>query len=159
MSTYMSLKEIAAELRGKLKTEFPNYKFSVTFKDYRSLYVTLLSGPTEVFHPLDDCTMKCIDVNHYHRSEFDKNRYMNEFKMRFGQTFEGSSKPGLLLGSSVITEEAWDMMWDKVCTLALEHHWDKSDIQSDYFNCNYYLHVAVGKWDKPYQVVPANGCK
>lgn len=29
-------------------------------------------------------------------------------------------------------------------------NWDKSDIQTDYFNVGYYLSVEVGQWDKPY---------
>ena len=29
-------------------------------------------------------------------------------------------------------------------------HWDESDIQSDYFHCAYYVHVGIGRWDKPY---------
>ena len=29
-------------------------------------------------------------------------------------------------------------------------NWDRSDIQTDYFNVGYYIHIAIGKWDKPY---------
>jgi hypothetical protein len=32
-------------------------------------------------------------------------------------------------------------------------HWDKSDIQSDYFNCAYYVNISVGRWNKPYKLV------
>jgi hypothetical protein len=32
-------------------------------------------------------------------------------------------------------------------------HWDKSDIQSDYFNCAYYVNMQVGRWNKPYKLV------
>ena len=30
---------------------------------------------------------------------------------------------------------------------------DKSDIMTDYFHTAYYLHINVGKWDKPYELV------
>jgi hypothetical protein len=30
--------------------------------------------------------------------------------------------------------------------------YDKSDIQTDYFNTAYYIDINVGKWDKPYQL-------
>ena len=33
-----------------------------------------------------------------------------------------------------------------------EGNWDKSDIQSDYFNVGWYVYVNVGKWNKPYEV-------
>jgi len=31
-------------------------------------------------------------------------------------------------------------------------NWDKSDIQSDYFNVGWYVDVNIGKWDKHYVV-------
>lgn len=31
-----------------------------------------------------------------------------------------------------------------------EGNWDKSDIQSDYFNVGWYVDVNIGKWNKPY---------
>ena len=30
---------------------------------------------------------------------------------------------------------------------------DNSDIQTDYFDVGWYIHVNVGKWDKPYEVI------
>jgi hypothetical protein len=32
-------------------------------------------------------------------------------------------------------------------------HWDKSDSQSDYFHCAYYIGMSVGKYDKAYKFV------
>ena len=32
-------------------------------------------------------------------------------------------------------------------------HYDKSDIQSDYFDCAWYISMGIGKWNKPYEVV------
>jgi len=29
-------------------------------------------------------------------------------------------------------------------------NWDKSDIQSDYFNVGWYVDISVGKWNAPY---------
>lgn len=31
-------------------------------------------------------------------------------------------------------------------------NWDKSDIQTDYFCCGYYVNVNIGQWDKPFMV-------
>ena len=33
-------------------------------------------------------------------------------------------------------------------------YYDRSDIQSDYFDCAYYVDVDVGTWNKPYIVTP-----
>lgn len=32
-------------------------------------------------------------------------------------------------------------------------HYDKSDIMTDYFNCAWYIHINIGQWDKPYQLI------
>lgn len=34
-----------------------------------------------------------------------------------------------------------------------DDYFDRSDIQSDYFNCSHYIDVNIGKWDKPYMLV------
>ena len=31
-----------------------------------------------------------------------------------------------------------------------EGNWDKSDVQTDYFNVGWYVNVNIGKWNKPY---------
>ena len=41
----------------------------------------------------------------------------------------------------------------EVITAMNEGNWDKSDIQTDYFNVGWYVNVNVGRWDKPYQLV------
>ena len=32
-------------------------------------------------------------------------------------------------------------------------NWDKSDVQSDYFNVGWYVDVSIGNWTKPYVLV------
>jgi hypothetical protein len=35
--------------------------------------------------------------------------------------------------------------------LVLNHgNWNKSDVQSDYFNVGWYTEIRIGTWDKPY---------
>lgn len=41
---------------------------------------------------------------------------------------------------------------EKVKAIMSVDHYDKSDIQSDYFNCAYYINIDIGKWDKAYEV-------
>ncbi len=42
---------------------------------------------------------------------------------------------------------------EKAKAIMYVDHWDKSDIQSDYFHCAYYISMQVGRWDKPYKLV------
>ena len=41
----------------------------------------------------------------------------------------------------------------EVFTAMNDGNWDKSDIQSDYFNVGWYVDVNVGKWNTPYALV------
>lgn len=41
----------------------------------------------------------------------------------------------------------------KAKAIMLVDHWDKSDIQTDYFNCAYYVNINIGRWNKPYKLV------
>jgi hypothetical protein len=41
---------------------------------------------------------------------------------------------------------------EKVKAIMAVDHWDKSDIQSDYFHCAYYMNIDIGAWNKPFEV-------
>ena len=41
----------------------------------------------------------------------------------------------------------------EVLAVMNDGNWDKSDIQSDYFNVGWYVSVNIGKWNKPYAKV------
>ena len=40
----------------------------------------------------------------------------------------------------------------EVLAVMNDGNWDKSDIQSDYFNVGWYVDVNIGTWNKPYTV-------
>lgn len=42
---------------------------------------------------------------------------------------------------------------EKAKAIMYADHWDRSDIQSDYFNCAYYVNISIGRWNKPYKLV------
>ena len=42
---------------------------------------------------------------------------------------------------------------DEVMTVMNNGNWDKSDIQTDYFNVGWYVDVNIGRWNQPYAVV------
>jgi hypothetical protein len=37
----------------------------------------------------------------------------------------------------------------KIIEIMQAGHWDKSDLQTDYFFCAYYYYLHIGKWNKP----------
>ena len=40
---------------------------------------------------------------------------------------------------------------DKAKAIMHADHWDRSDIQSDYFNCAFFVNINIGRWNKPYK--------
>jgi hypothetical protein len=40
----------------------------------------------------------------------------------------------------------------EVLAVMNDGNWDKSDIQTDYFNVGWYVDVNIGSWNKPYSV-------
>lgn len=115
------LKIINQKIREDLKEQFPNLSFSVK-KDSRKIYITLLSGNFKAFKAETYAEERGYDtVNSYHIE----------------------SDPSL-------TDEAKNVM-KMVKEITQKYNYDNSDIQSDYFDVNFYLGLAIGNSDKPYQ--------
>lgn len=136
---FRTTKDICATIRESLKKEIPQCKFSVIGDNYsmgRSINVALMEGPFDVFNPTYTPNQNWdgklyAQVNHYQlRDEWKDNSN--------GQN-----------NGAYLTKECWEVM-KKATEITSREHWDKSDIQSDYFNCNFYIHMAIGKWNKPY---------
>lgn len=51
-----------------------------------------------------------------------------------------------------ITQKAKDVM-QRVKDITDEYNWDNSDAMTDYFDVNFYLHLNIGSYDKPFEVV------
>jgi len=134
MSNYMNINDIAKEVRETLKKEFPNLVFSTTIEKYsggQSLTVAWMSG----FDPIDDSNPENSDIDK-NDFNFQINRYYIDKDVRLNEKAKNVLK--------------------KVNEISNKRNWDKSDPMTDYFNVNYYFHLKVGKWDKPYKIVETN---
>ena len=123
----LSTKEIAKTVRQQLKKDFPECKFSVRYKSYAggsNITCSLISAPFEVFtkgiEKDYDASKGYSQVNHYY---IDK--------------------------SDVYTDKAKEVL-KKVTDMFTSFSYDDSDAQIDYFSTNFYFHLEVGNWDKPF---------
>jgi hypothetical protein len=126
-TTYRSVKDIAADVRKELKATLPAWTFSVIVHHHTSITLALMSGPEEVTENGNDY----VQLNQYQLLD----------KTNVKRTTNGT----------VLSFNGWQLMQIATRILAAEH-WDKSDSMTDYFCCNFYMNVQIGKWDKPYQV-------
>ena len=146
----LGIKDISKRLKAQFKKEFPKCKFSVQIQRYsmgQSLHISLMEAPFEAIicdrvSNWDDkgwktCVKKPNENNHASLNQYSFNdSYEKE---------EGNSNGTLL------TRQAWDVM-ARVTKLTQSFNFDDSDGMIDYFHTNFYLHLNIGKWDKPFQV-------
>lgn len=131
---------IAKMVRAELKRKYPACKFSVTIERYsggQSLYLSLMEAPFEVAfgqYNLDD-----------KRLPFDGYSQLNE--KRFFQPYAEGKNNGLIL-----TVSAWEAL-SYATECASSFNFNDTDSMTDYFHVRFYLHVSVGKHDKPFKVV------
>lgn len=123
---YAEPKTIATEIRNYVKKNFPSCKFSVTVKNFNVITIALMSAPFEAF-------------TESAKQEAEEN----------GCTLGGGS-----YCSNRLTAEAAEVM-NAVTVFVNSLNYDNSDPYTDYFDCGFYAHVNIGKWDKPFTVLPA----
>lgn len=51
------------------------------------------------------------------------------------------------------SDDVRQQLFAELYDAANEGNWDKSDIQTDYFNVGWYTDIQVGEWNKPYQFI------
>ena len=142
MSEYRGIVEIAKTVRETLKKELPECKFSVVVDQYSmgcSLNVALMSAPFEVFGSDRDT------AGNIRHSDYAQ---LNHYTLLRDEGFDQWNGQN---NGNDLTKAAWDTL-KHATRIALFEHWDKSDITTDYFHTNFYYHLNIGKWNKPFQV-------
>lgn len=132
---------VAKEIRISLKNTLPpqaGYKFSVRTEKFAggsAITVSIMSAP---FYPF------LLTV------EEDENRY-NEYA-QVNDYYITEQDDGSFISNATSYTPQGARLLVKVIDILKFRHWDRSDIQSDFFSCNFYCHVEVGQWDKPFTV-------
>lgn len=124
----LSTKDISARVRVYAKERWPEYKFSVRTQYYSggsSIYVKLISGPEAAF---------------VSGSEEERRSYVSTCRNVKG--FDGVTK-------------AVAFVVNDVCDYMASYNYDDSDGMIDYFDVNFYTHIHIGSWEKPYEIKAA----
>lgn len=120
-------KEAAKKIRERIKKEIPDCKFSIRMEGVDSIHISLMETPFDVF--TDTPNKGYLQINHYGLLRHES--YDDYFQ-------------------ATLTPQSWAIL-RKATQIASEYRVDNSDSQIDYFDCNFYLNVEVGKWDKPFK--------
>jgi hypothetical protein len=141
MSDYKSTTEIAKEVRAALKKELPGWKFSVTTHNFSmgsSITLSLMEGQEEVLAGWAEGLQQ-------------GQRYAQLNQYTWLSSGSEADREVMCSNGYYLTPSGFEVM-GKAVEILSRHHWDRSEIQTDYFCCNFYMHVQIGKWDKPYQL-------
>jgi len=132
---YKDIKVIAKEVKQKLQKQYPACTWSTRIERFsggQSLRVTLLSAPFEAFSSDKDSNGN--DVRGYAQ--------LNQYQ------FITPNDDNVNNGAP-LTKEAWDCMTEAY-KIASADNWNNSRPEEDYFDVNYWLHLEIGNWDKPF---------
>ena len=138
---YISTDDVK-HIRNELKKELPQYKFSVVRDHHSSVTISLMKGPAfkdyEYFDRYNNVTKTAnLSDGEHHQ--------INQFHL---EDFYGKENAEILSKIDTISRTAPAKNGGKVW-------YNDSDIQTDYFDIAYYVHINVGKWNKPYEIVEA----
>jgi hypothetical protein len=137
---YMS-QERKSEIAPKVKSILNKYgiKGSLSVRHHSTLSLTLKSGKIDLIENYIATDSNVLHGRKMDQGQIDylrKNRAIDVNPYWFKEHFSGVAK-------AFLTE---------VLEAMNGGNWDKSDIQSDYFNVGWYVEVNIGKWNKPYIV-------
>ena len=115
--------ELKAKLAPKIKEICKKHgvKASLAVRNHSTLVLNIKSGKIDFY---SDFGIEGAD----RRSNIQVNPY------HYNSHFTGKSKKFL----------------SEVIPVMNTGNWDKSDIQTDYFNVGWYVDVNIGKWNQPY---------
>lgn len=120
---------------SKLKQIAKQYgiKLSVSGSNSSTIKVTIQEGCIDFFSNL----MQCVDDPSMVQYYCSKDGYIQVNPYHLDRSFSGIALECLEAIKEVLYED----------------HWDKSDIQTDYFNTAWYIAICIGRYDKPYKVI------
>ena len=136
---YISTDDVK-HIRNELKKELPQYKFSVVRDHHSSVSIALMKGPAFNDYEYFDRYNNTITTANLSDGEHHQ---INQFHL---EDFYGKENADILSKIDTISRTAPAKNGGKVW-------YNDSDIMTDYFDIAYYVHISVGKWNKPYEVV------
>lgn len=150
---------LSKAIRMELKEQLPNCKFSITKETYsggQAINVNLMSANFNPFNELTEEIMEKIKDNcrrsfgNFWESQLEQS--IENYKKTTTEKMYEQINHYYVKESIYLTEKAKEVI-NKALNIINSYNFDDSDSQIDYFHTNFYLHMSIGKWDKPFQLI------
>ena len=128
--------EKKAQLSPAIKAVLKKYgmKGTIGVRHHSTLVVTVSQGPLDIIGNMYEIAKQRPD-NFYSRDNLPKPTHLQVNEHWIGENYSGKVKDFLIALKDAMQGPDW---------------YDKSDIQTDYFNVSWYTDISIGKWDRPY---------
>jgi|SRR5437660_2545464 len=121
---YMS-QEKKAKIAAELKKVMPkDWKYSLAVQHHSSITLTIMAAPVDL-----------IAAHKQHEQWTNGYIQLNEYYLQ-NQYDEPLLSVFLAIRKALNTD-----------------NYDRSDVQTDYFNVGFYAYMHIGRWNKPFQVI------
>jgi hypothetical protein len=154
----MSTKETAKAIRDYLK-KIKGVKFSVScewFSMGSSINIRLMESnfnPIMKFENIpQDALIDLINFKQYTKEQIENTQKRGYHQLNNYQLNDDSYNPEVWNNGVFLTEFGYNL-FKKVNEIVQRFHWSESDMQTDYYNCNFFYHLSIGKWDKDFKIV------
>jgi hypothetical protein len=130
--------EKKAKIAAALKAVMPaGWKYSLSVHHHSQIIMTITQAPVDLIAQINE-----------------KNKAAAEFHGDHFYPIEGHAQLNhLFLDKAFKDPEVLKVMEAAKTALHSADFYDRSDSQSDYFDVAYYVHMQIGKWDKPFVCV------
>lgn len=149
----MDLKDIARETKQQLLKEFPGCVFSVTIERYsmgQSLHVSLMKSNFKVIRDFKDIPeIAFLQLGTGYTTEDIKQHQSKNYHQLNEYGFREEYDHDNWNNGVFLTREGHEL-FKRVCEIINHYNYDDSDSQTDHFDVNFYLHLNIGQWNKPY---------
>lgn len=150
----ISLVDVAKTIKQQLKKEYPFCKFSIQTQYYSmgcALHINVMETNFKIIKPFEELSERVLFE--YGKSQNRTNEELKNMQERGNYPINGIRQetvynPDVWNNGAFLTEKGFNLI-KRITELTNKFNYDESDSQTDYFNVNFYLHLNIGKWDKP----------
>ena len=104
----------------------PGWKYSLAVQHHSTCVLTISSAPADIL-----AALPCIGAAQYARI----NPYHYRRQLR---------DPELV------------QLFSRIVAALNTDNYDRSDLQTDYFDCGHYIEINIGRWDRPFKFTGAD---